>query len=194
MENGWQHKVEVLGKFMNEQFEQLVKLIESRVDFETMKESMSKCIQEEILIIENKSEKYQMKDKINKLKFSGDHKPQSKRPEIETKKLRKISTENKNNNVWNLEPKHWKKYNTMCWNNEILKDRNKPKGCLHKCGLKNNKGMMKCDKCVYATEQDIMYEFICIICSSRDVTKTDKWYKLHMIYGNLNITTILILV
>ena len=37
--------------------------------------------------------------------------------------------------------------NNIEWNTEITKGRNKPKGCIHSCGMRNNKGMVRCDGC-----------------------------------------------
>ena len=70
-DDDWQRKVETLEKFMKDQFEQLILLIESRSDFQEMKEIITKCIQEELWVLENKKV-YEIKEVINKLKFSGE--------------------------------------------------------------------------------------------------------------------------
>ena len=72
---------------------------------------------------------------------------------------------------WISEPKLWTTHNKEDWTEEMTKERNGPKCCLHSCGTKNTKEMVRCDGCgrwahikCQQHEQHLEEDFICKIC------------------------------
>ena len=158
---------------MREQFEKLIALIESRCDYSQMKETITKCI-EELLLAVDKQKDYEIDEEINELTFSrifDSSKVQQR------KILADVKDKEKKAVMWKQRPKYWERYNgNVDWDENVIKDRNKSKGCLQNCGKTNNSDMVQCDGCgkwshftcegldeVLTIEED----FICISCQTR---------------------------
>ena len=128
----WSNKLKVMKTFMDTKLKEVLKYIEKRDDFNEIKETMRKCIKEEIAR-QKKSNIDDHPSNRNIMKFNGSTK------EVKEIEHDEIGKEDKNEPQWSSEPKHWAKYNRIRWDEEVIKDRNKAKGCLHKCGKNNTK-------------------------------------------------------
>ena len=49
--------------------------------------------------------------------------------------------------VWEQRPKYWQELGYGEWNYDVVKDCNKPKGCLVQCGMNSSREMVRCDSC-----------------------------------------------
>ena len=171
-------------------------MIENRCDFQKMKGVISKCIQEKLLVVENKKE-YEINEVINKLTFSGeDH-----LPIVQQQKMAVMVNLTEKDEIdvmkykWNRRPKYWEKYNgNMEWNESIIKDCNKTKGCLHNCGKNNSRDMLQCDGCgkwshfVCEGIKEIVKldeDFICLSCQTNLINRNDEIYKSEIVNENI---------
>ena len=85
-----------------------------------------------------------------------------------------VSTENE----WSIKPKYWEKYGIGEWTDSVVRECNKRKGCLKKCGKNNSQEMIRCDRCgrwchfrcsgrTDGTDED----YICCLCEAEHFNK-----------------------